>query len=278
MAVARRLARRQQGRARAPLRRVGGQRADARVGRRRRRDGPGRARPRPLDVPGARSARRRAGRGGLDAATRLPILDDELPDWTAFIAANLVVDGMLTTCVAACARQLGRADGAARAQDPPGGGLAPRPRRGVGEAAVPRGPTATGSLRRIARDLGAGRALARARRRSRLSRRARGGHDRAAVRPPSASRCAPGCRPARRARAWRSRSRSRRDWSRWDASDAAVDALTCPFCERRRRRARRAVGRADHHRPVALPGVQHVLRGVREDFDDPVPADPREER
>ena len=33
----------------------------------------------------------------------LALLDDELPDWTAFIAANLLVDGVLTTFVAACA-------------------------------------------------------------------------------------------------------------------------------------------------------------------------------
>ena len=34
---------------------------------------------------------------------RLALLDDQLPDWTAFIAANLLVDGVLTTFVAACA-------------------------------------------------------------------------------------------------------------------------------------------------------------------------------
>jgi ring-1,2-phenylacetyl-CoA epoxidase subunit PaaC len=33
----------------------------------------------------------------------LTILDDPLPDWTALIAANLLVDGVLTTFVAACA-------------------------------------------------------------------------------------------------------------------------------------------------------------------------------
>jgi 1,2-phenylacetyl-CoA epoxidase catalytic subunit len=33
---------------------------------------------------------------------RLKLLDDELPDWNAFIAANLLVDGVLTTFVAAC--------------------------------------------------------------------------------------------------------------------------------------------------------------------------------
>ena len=34
---------------------------------------------------------------------RLALLDDELPDWTAAVAANLLVDGVLTTFVAACA-------------------------------------------------------------------------------------------------------------------------------------------------------------------------------
>jgi phenylacetate-CoA oxygenase PaaI subunit len=33
---------------------------------------------------------------------RLALLDDELPDWTSTIAANLLVDGVLTTFVAAC--------------------------------------------------------------------------------------------------------------------------------------------------------------------------------
>jgi ring-1,2-phenylacetyl-CoA epoxidase subunit PaaC len=33
---------------------------------------------------------------------RLALLDDELPDWVSVIAANLLVDGVLTTFVAAC--------------------------------------------------------------------------------------------------------------------------------------------------------------------------------
>jgi 1,2-phenylacetyl-CoA epoxidase catalytic subunit len=33
---------------------------------------------------------------------RLAMLDEELPDWTSFIAANLLVDGVLTTFVASC--------------------------------------------------------------------------------------------------------------------------------------------------------------------------------
>jgi 1,2-phenylacetyl-CoA epoxidase catalytic subunit len=44
-----------------------------------------------------------AGDEGLDGrGNRLALLDGELPDWTAFIAANLLVDGVLTTFVASC--------------------------------------------------------------------------------------------------------------------------------------------------------------------------------
>jgi 1,2-phenylacetyl-CoA epoxidase catalytic subunit len=37
---------------------------------------------------------------GLDAGHPLPLLEHELPDWASFIAANLVIDGILTTFVA----------------------------------------------------------------------------------------------------------------------------------------------------------------------------------
>ena len=37
---------------------------------------------------------------GLDAGDPLPVISSELPDWASFIAANLVVDGLLTTFVA----------------------------------------------------------------------------------------------------------------------------------------------------------------------------------
>ena len=98
-----------------PLRRVGGVRADAGVRGRRRRDGPGRARPLALDLPRAQAARRRAPTRTASAATsRLALLDDELPDWNAFIAANLLVDGVLTTFVAACVDSSLDADGPAR--------------------------------------------------------------------------------------------------------------------------------------------------------------------
>jgi phenylacetate-CoA oxygenase PaaI subunit len=37
---------------------------------------------------------------GLEAGDPLPVIAHELPDWASFIAANLVVDGILTTFVA----------------------------------------------------------------------------------------------------------------------------------------------------------------------------------
>jgi 1,2-phenylacetyl-CoA epoxidase catalytic subunit len=43
-----------------------------------------------------------AEEGQEGSGNRLALLDAELPDWTAFIAANLLIDGVLTTFVAAC--------------------------------------------------------------------------------------------------------------------------------------------------------------------------------
>jgi len=37
---------------------------------------------------------------GLDTSGALPVIADELPDWASMIAANLVVDGILTTWIA----------------------------------------------------------------------------------------------------------------------------------------------------------------------------------
>jgi 1,2-phenylacetyl-CoA epoxidase catalytic subunit len=42
----------------------------------------------------------RSDSGGLDAGHPLGVISHELPDWASVIAANLVVDGMLTTFVA----------------------------------------------------------------------------------------------------------------------------------------------------------------------------------
>ena len=43
-----------------------------------------------------------ANEDGFGGDKRLALLDDQLPDWNSFIAANLLVDGVLTTFVAAC--------------------------------------------------------------------------------------------------------------------------------------------------------------------------------
>jgi 1,2-phenylacetyl-CoA epoxidase catalytic subunit len=43
-----------------------------------------------------------ANEDGFGGDKRLALLDDELPDWTSFIAANLLVDGVLATFVSAC--------------------------------------------------------------------------------------------------------------------------------------------------------------------------------
>ena len=88
-----------------------------------------------------------ANEDGFGGDKRLALLDDELPDWNAFIAANLLVDGVLTTFVAACVDSSARADGRAREEDPPGGGLAPRARRGLGARACAAATSATRSSR-----------------------------------------------------------------------------------------------------------------------------------
>jgi 1,2-phenylacetyl-CoA epoxidase catalytic subunit len=40
------------------------------------------------------------GEPGLDTSNALPLLREELPDWASMIAANLVIDGILTTWIA----------------------------------------------------------------------------------------------------------------------------------------------------------------------------------
>src|SRR5947209_3612329 len=42
----------------------------------------------------------RSEESGLDAGQPLSVIASELPDWASFIAANLVIDGVLTTFVA----------------------------------------------------------------------------------------------------------------------------------------------------------------------------------
>ena len=108
---------------------------------------------------------------GLDAGFPLRVIEHELPDWASFIAANLVVDGILTTFVASArnssieplaqrARKILQEEGAHRVhaeawlrRDVPGGRWRP-------------GAAATADWR----DVATGVALARAGRRSRISR------------------------------------------------------------------------------------------------------------
>ena len=147
---------------------------------------------------------------GLDTSHALPMLRDELPDWASMIAANLVIDGILTTWIAERARQLDRAARPARAQDPPGGGRAQGPRGGVVQAHLPLGrrrPRAAAPADR--RGVGAGRALARTRRRRRLPRGGRVGHARLRARRGARVRCATGSRRCSRPKAARRSFRSR---------------------------------------------------------------------
>ena len=72
---------------------------DPGVRRRRGGHGPGRARPRALHLPRPQGARRRRRRGRRGPPPGAP--GRGLEDWTALIAANVLVDGVLTTFVAA---------------------------------------------------------------------------------------------------------------------------------------------------------------------------------
>ena len=205
---------------------------------------------------------------GVDGGPRrLALLDDELPDWTSFIAANLLVDGVLTTFVSACVDSSVAPHGPARAQDPAGGGLAPRARRGVGAAAVPR-------RRRRAR--GAGRRACSTR-----------GSTQAAG--PARPTIPTSARPSSEGMLRHDASQQRERVRAWlvdllgaegvsialDGADRLVAlgprdatlrtvsaAPTCPFCDAATVERVGAVGRADDHRAVALPGVRVLLRGA----------------
>ena len=118
-----------------------------------------------------------AGDEGLDGRGHsLAMLDGELPDWTSVIAANLLVDGVLTTFVAACvdssvapmaqrAKKILQEEGSHRVH---GEAWAKRLCRGAGAR------RAGGAAER---DLGAGRPLDGPERRSGPARGARRGHD-----------------------------------------------------------------------------------------------------
>ena len=163
---------------------------------------------------------------------RLALLDDELPDWTAFVAANLLVDGVLTTFVAACADSSIDADGQRARKILQEEGSHRVHARGVGAAAVPRGAerdALLARLRRRGRRPAAGRARTTTRATARRSR------------PGWSAR--PG-RPARAGAGWL--AGSRRGGSRGHARRAgrlvglgprargAVGAVALPVLRRRR--------------------------------------------
>lgn len=73
---------------------------------------------------------------GLGAGHPLPVIGEELPDWSSFVAANLALDGILTT-FAATARSSSIEPLAPRAQNPPRGRGGSMPRRGWGGSVAP---------------------------------------------------------------------------------------------------------------------------------------------
>ena len=266
--LARRLARRQQGVARAPLRGVGRERSDARVRRRRGRHGAGRDGPRAVDLPRPEGARRRGGRRG-PRGPRQP------PRHPRRRAARL--DGVHRREPAhrrraddlrrGVRRQLGRRQMAQRAKKI----LQEEGSHKVhAEAWARRLCRAGGGQRRVflehvlqtwehaARWGGPGR------RPGVRGRRCTKGSSPRTPRS-SASRSAPGSSSCSPERASTSRCRSPRTGRAGTQSGAAgrhePDA-GLPVLRRGGGRARRPVGRADHHRAVALRGVRLVLRGA----------------
>ena len=199
-----------------------------------------------------------ANEDGFGGDKRLGLLDDELPDWNAFIAANLLVDGVLTTFVASCVDSSLDADGRSARR------RSSRRRARTARTARPGrgGCCAAIRSRRVRRaaagDVGARGPLDRARRRRGDRGRRRG--RRGVTRRGRAARA--GARVARR-RAGRRRRRSSPCPSSPGTAGTPSGAggrHELPVLRLGRRRARRPVGRPDHHRAVALRRVQLVLR------------------
>ena len=205
---------------------------------------------------------------GLDAGTPMPVIARELPDWASFIAANLVVDGILTTFVATArdssieplaqrARKILQEEGAHRvhaeawaAADLPGrrsrpGAVARSGSRRCGSQAArwPGPDDDPGYREAIARRMvSEGPAAIRDRVRRVARRAARRGRLR---------------RGARRAGA------TGRRGIRSAANERHPARL--PVLRLARRRAGVRLGRTADHQPDALPRLQHLLRGDRED-------------
>ena len=257
--LADRLAGRQQGRARPPLRRVGGERAHARVRRRRRGDGAGRARPRPLDLSGAarRSASEREEDGLSRAAgrwrcstTSCPTGRRSSPPTSSSTACSPRSSPPAPTArvepMAQRARKILQEEGSHRvhaeawARRLCGGGerdaLLARLEETWDEAGRWPGPPTTPATAQRSRPDG-----------ERDARRAaRAGAD-------VAGRAA-GARASIARRAERLVGLGRGGAPMW----APVDL---PVLRRAGARARRPVGRADHHAPVALQRLRLLLRG-----------------
>ena len=149
---------------------------------------------------------------------------------------------------------------AAREEDPPGGGLAPRARRGVGAAPAAAATQRDAFVARLRETWEhAGRWLgpdddpeyAAALEAGEVERPP--AHQRELVRAWLDERCSP-------PRASSSRS-PELDAARLGPASAAGGRHDLPVLRLSGRRARRPVGRADHHRPVALQRVQLLLRG-----------------
>ena len=255
------LAGRQQGRARPPLRRVG-----ASAPRRSSRRSPPPRWPRTSSatparpIPVLKPLGVDADDDGFGGDKRLALLDDELPDWTAFIAANLLVDGVLTTFVASCvdstiapiaqrARKILQEEGSHRVH---------------GEAWARRLCRARASATRSSRGCtrrGSTPAAGWARRRSGLrARRSRRGWSRRPGRT-SASRCAPGSSRCSR--------RGRRDLARragrlvgLGRRAAPVDAMQPARSATPPTSSASASGAARSSPPVALPRLRLLLRGA----------------
>ena len=188
----------------------------------------------------------------------LPFIAEELPDWAAMIAANLVVDGILTTW-------------AASVRDSSIEPLAQRARKILQEEGAHK-VHAEAWAKRICRAGGADRELLLRRIGEAWADASRwpGPDDDPGYREALATgEVAAGPAAVReQVRAWLDdllreegcevplspSPRTGRDGTRTGGSDLPVLRLG-------RHRARVAVGRADHHAPGPLPGVQHVLRG-----------------
>ena len=178
------------------------------------------------------------------------MLRDELPDWASMIAANLVIDGILTTWIAS-------------ARDSSIEPLAQRARKILQEEGAHKVHAEAWCQAHLPRGRRRPRAAAAQRIGEAWEQAARwpGPDDDAGYREAVAAGML-ACGPAEvRAQV--------RDWleALLAAEGCAVElpepqwSRDLPVLRVARRRGRRAVGRADHHAPGALPQLQHLLRG-----------------